>query len=432
MIILGTPTYDGKMHIGTHKAALQATSGKYGQVNFNCNAVSLLAMNFNQLWAGALNAVHKGHDVKYFAMLHADCEPIQKWWLDLLIDELEARELDVLGCVVPIKDQKGLTSIAIERKDADPFSPQCRLTMTDVFNLPETFTAEDVGYDLLLNTGCWVAKWDQDWCSQVYFTINDRIHFDEKKDQYEVAVEPEDWNFARQLNRLGRKIAATRKVHIRHHGSIIYSSEKPWGQYAYDRDFLDTSLIQPPGPEGFRFPYDVDGWLLPAEGGALASLAEGKRVLEIGSYEGKSTICMAQTADYVVSIDPHTGAGTPEPRETFDKFRQNVSRYGVADKVEAHHDRDFVAEPFDLVFIDGAHDLMSVKQDIAYACSMVKPGGLIAFHDYRREPGEHDGRWDPDVTQAVNEFVAQGAELVDQHATVAVVRPPQLTMQGAN
>jgi predicted O-methyltransferase YrrM len=80
-------------------------------------------------------------------------------------------------------------------------------------------------------------------------------------------------------------------------------------------------------------------------------------------------------------------------------------------------------EKFDLAFIDGAHDAPSVKLDASLATAALAPGGLLAFHDFRNFPGEHDGNWDPGVTQTVNELIAQGASLVDKIGTIAVVRP---------
>lgn len=80
--------------------------------------------------------------------------------------------------------------------------------------------------------------------------------------------------------------------------------------------------------------------------------------------------------------------------------------------------------PYDLVFIDGNHEEEWVQQDIGQSLRVLKPDGLLAFHDYRRKPAEFDGRWDPGVTQAVNELLASGGELISTHETVAVVRPP--------
>ncbi len=129
--------------------------------------------NFNELWCHALNLHHHGERVDYFAMLHDDIGPA-KYWLDTLIEELETKQLDVLGVVVPIKDSRGMTSLALDHED-DPWMPFAKLSMHDVYELPETFTSEDVGRPLLLNTGCWVCKWNQDWARTVHFEINDRI-----------------------------------------------------------------------------------------------------------------------------------------------------------------------------------------------------------------------------------------------------------------
>ena len=37
----------------------------------------------------------------------------------------------------------------------------------------------------------------------------------------------------------------------------------------------------------------------------------------------------------------------------------------------------------DLVFIDGGHDLETVQADTAHALRLLRPGGCIAWHDYR-------------------------------------------------
>src|SRR4051812_45637582 len=76
------------------------------------------------------------------------------------------------------------------------------------------------------------------------------------------------------------------------------------------------------------FPRDVDGWLTPEQGRILAELATDKVCLEIGSYQGKSTICMAQTAKHVHSVDWHQGG--PEIRnhgDTLLRLRNNLAVY---------------------------------------------------------------------------------------------------------
>jgi predicted O-methyltransferase YrrM len=54
---------------------------------------------------------------------------------------------------------------------------------------------------------------------------------------------------------------------------------------------------------------------------------------------------------------------------------------------------------FDLVFIDAMHDYESVKTDILAWLPKVKPGGILAGHDYMHA-GEHAG-----VGRAVDEVV---------------------------
>jgi len=164
------------------------------------------------------------------------------------------------------------------------------------------------------------------------------------------------------------------------------------------------------------FPFDVRGWLTPAEGHALANLSVGKRVMEIGSYCGRSTICIARTAESVLAVDFFDGRATPEPGDTSYEFSTNLKKYGVASKVTTAHPDDAINGPFDLVFIDGNHDKEFVESDIAKALAILSPIGLLAFHDYLTV---HVG-----VTAAVNHLLANGSKIVSRHDSLVVVRPP--------
>jgi hypothetical protein len=378
---------------------------------------SLACMNFNRLWAWALNQNRRGR-VDYFAMQHSDIEP-QEFWLDPLIDELEARDLDVLGAVAPIKDPRGVTSIAVGHPAGDPWRVAYRLTMDEVHRLPETFTSEDVGGPLLLNTGLWVCRFNEEWARKVFFTVNDRIMLDRDGD-YVVQVEPEDWFSSRVYHELGLKVGCTRKVELWHRGTVAYGNAKPWGTDRYDREYSEKSFLDEAVP-GFRFPSDVAGWLTEDEGSELARRAKGKNVLEVGAYCGRSTICLAQTAKTVATVDPFDGRGTAQEGDTHALFRKNLARYGVAGKVTVHRGTSGDVLPclppiYGLVFIDGSHDRESVAADIGWACGVLKPGGVILFHDY--------GAGDVGVTEAVDEFIAGGAVLLGRCGTLAAVRPP--------
>lgn len=179
----------------------------------------------------------------------------------------------------------------------------------------------------------------------------------------------------------------------------------------------------------WTFPHEVDGWLSELEGRTLALFALGRDVLEIGSYCGKSTICMAQVAKSVVAVDPHNGDQTPDPRDTLAKFRANLKRYDVAMNVFYCHGTVEQAGPviesegrtFDMAFIDGAHDVESVRTDIRWSIRLLKPEGLLVFHDYRW--GTPKQGYDAGVEEAVNDLLTRGAKMLFRAGSLAVTLP---------
>jgi len=215
-------------------------ASKVHAVDFGYSQSSLLANGFNQLWCAALNLQTRFGNVDYFAMQHADIEP-NPGWLNEIIDELEANDLDILGVVAPIKDQHGLTSIAVG-EEGNTWRVKCRLTMKEVFQLPETFTSDDIDGQLLLNTGLWICRFDSDWVKKVHFEINDRIVQDAKTGLYRPEVEPEDWYFSRLCHELGLKIGCTRKVTLLHRGEHAFTNAVPWGD-SFDESYLTESLL---------------------------------------------------------------------------------------------------------------------------------------------------------------------------------------------
>lgn len=415
---LGMPGY-GTLTPGAAHGFYRASDCRRLQVILDPNQhSSLLALNFNRLWVHALNLAHKGQRVDYFAMIHTDIEP-EEFWLDKLAGELEARDLDVLGVVTPIKDTRGVTSTALARPDGNNWRVHARLTMREVYRLPETFTSEDVGYPLLLNTGLWVCKFDESWAREVHFTVNDRIYFDPQKDAYAWDVESEDWYFSRLLHEMGKRVGCTRKIRLGHQGTAVYRNTGPWGEQEHDEAHVAETVV--PRKRLDWFPHDVPGWLTEAEGQELADLAAGKNCLEIGSYCGRSTICLARTARSVGACDTFDGRGTATPGDTLATFKRHLAAHGVTRGVNVLKGTSADILPglppiFDLVFIDGSHDYESVKADAGRATAVLRPGGLLAFHDYARSE-------DPGVTRAVDELLAGGAHLLRRVDSLAVIRP---------
>lgn len=168
------------------------------------------------------------------------------------------------------------------------------------------------------------------------------------------------------------------------------------------------------------------------EGYALAGLAYGNRVLELGTHFGKSAIIMAQTALKVHTVDNHRGdstisyAGDVAVPPFIEPFFTNLHKYGLSGKVVVHiGDFDdvvtrFGPRTFDFVFHDGDHTYEAVAHDLDLVHTLIVPGGRLAVHDYGR-PGM-DG-----VKQAVDDHCmkhAHAIKVVDVVNTLAVVQYP--------
>lgn len=144
---------------------------------------------------------------------------------------------------------------------------------------------------------------------------------------------------------------------------------------------------------------DIPTAVIHVEQEKLAELATGRTVLELGSDYGGSTVLMARVARLVHAVDDfaHRGPGGQLP-----DFVANLERYGVRDRVIVHCGSfddvvPFLRRKFDFAFLDGEHNYEDTLDQIALARSVLKPGSLIAVHDY--EPQTFAG-----VVRAVNKL----------------------------
>jgi predicted O-methyltransferase YrrM len=147
---------------------------------------------------------------------------------------------------------------------------------------------------------------------------------------------------------------------------------------------------------------DIEGWLTDAQARRLwesaRALPATARIVEIGSFHGRSTIVLARAAPEgvdVVAIDPHAGTDRG-PREWVmsselgerDRrcFQANLERTGVAGRVRPVRLRsqdalEEVAGDVDLLFVDGAHRYRPVCDDLLRWGGRVRPGGTLFVHD---------------------------------------------------
>ncbi len=111
-----------------------------------------------------------------------------------------------------------------------------------------------------------------------------------------------------------------------------------------------------------------------------------ERILEIGTYRGGTLLLWAQIASHrVVSCDLCV---KPHLVDLYQSFAPTASECEVTVKLGNTHDADFAAAvaaefdgPIDFLFIDGDHSTDGVRQDYEEFRGLVRPGGLIAFHD---------------------------------------------------
>lgn len=102
---------------------------------------------------------------------------------------------------------------------------------------------------------------------------------------------------------------------------------------------------------------------------------------------------MAHAARHLVSVDWHRGdKDTDSARRgfTLPALLANLDWCGVRDRVTVIVGRSQEACPvlapaaFDLCFVDGAHSQEQVDWDSRQALRLVRPGGVIAWHDWRQ------------------------------------------------
>lgn len=147
---------------------------------------------------------------------------------------------------------------------------------------------------------------------------------------------------------------------------------------------------------------DVEGWMTADQARKLwngaRAVPEGGRIVEIGSFRGRSMIVLASAASdgvELIAIDPHAGTDRgPQEIEGFDEdaaednivFNRNLEAAGVRDRVT--HVREFsdaaiddVEGDIDLLYIDGAHRFQPARDDIRRWGSRITDDGDLLIHD---------------------------------------------------
>ena len=160
--------------------------------------------------------------------------------------------------------------------------------------------------------------------------------------------------------------------------------------------------MQPTFDEALAAVRQVEGWMTDDQARRLwdraRALEPGDRIVEIGSFRGRSAIvlALATTAEVeVVAVDPHAGndRGPQELRgmeaeaeEDHELFHRNLRAADVDERVR--HVRRFsdgaldeVDGPVRLLYIDGAHRWRPAAGDMRRWGARVPEGGVMLIHD---------------------------------------------------
>lgn len=114
-------------------------------------------------------------------------------------------------------------------------------------------------------------------------------------------------------------------------------------------------------------------------------------MLEIGSYEGRSAVWFLENivthpTSRLVCVDIFS-----DTRRRM-RFDHNVKCRRVEARVDKRSGRSEAVLPqlqgqsFDLIYVDGSHEAPFVLLDGMLSWELLKPGGILAFDDYRWKP----------------------------------------------
>ncbi|MBX3046990.1 MAG: class I SAM-dependent methyltransferase [Anaerolineales bacterium] len=139
----------------------------------------------------------------------------------------------------------------------------------------------------------------------------------------------------------------------------------------------------------------------------------GGQIVECGSFWGRSAAYIlsgAKPSVRLVCIDHW-----PNPAD-FKKFERGLTSLGwpLGGKVQAIKSVSWevnLQEEIDMLFLDSTHKYAVLEREWAAFFPLVKPGGIVAFHDY----GAHT--W-PDVQRFVDEVAADHLEHTGTFGTV--------------
>ncbi len=129
----------------------------------------------------------------------------------------------------------------------------------------------------------------------------------------------------------------------------------------------------------------------------------GVRMLEIGAYEGRSTVWFLEDVltgegSHLTSVDTWQGSAENDPNtmdQVWMRFRRNTDRFvksgtltvvvGESQRFLARRIADGATAPgngFHIIYVDGSHAAPDVLSDAVLSWALLEPGGVMVFDDY--------------------------------------------------
>ncbi|NET67212.1 MAG: class I SAM-dependent methyltransferase [Moorea sp. SIO1G6] len=164
----------------------------------------------------------------------------------------------------------------------------------------------------------------------------------------------------------------------------VVSAKEPFNSYETVKEAVET----------------IDGFLVPGQEEFLfnkvKSLPEDALIVEVGSYQGRSTAAMAFACvgsnRKIYCIDPWIGQCPDLPEKSvFEVWKENLENYqltpyiksfqGYSSEIMKRWGELTGEKTIDFVFIDGSHEYLDVLTDFGLLLPLMKVGGWMAFHD---------------------------------------------------
>jgi predicted O-methyltransferase YrrM len=157
-------------------------------------------------------------------------------------------------------------------------------------------------------------------------------------------------------------------------------------------------------PKEYEFTQDWFKWGPPLFRAVFGITPAKRRFLEIGCYEGRSTVWLIEngldSGGIITCIDTWQGGEEHDSKTMWDveqRFHENIRKVQTLDltkKVNVYKQTSTKGlahliwnmpsplELMDLIYIDGSHQAPDVLTDACMAWQILKVGGVIVFDDY--------------------------------------------------